>query len=230
MFGQKNISGEKFSTSAQEISHISTEAQKRYILQERPGTTPEEAATEAISRYATAQAEDFLHESRVLPAHEAERIVLKLKPEAHDEQIETLFGIMLSKGIKNALDIASKSGNAHLEDDFHRFLVQYLHTIGAIPGLKNESSLAHELGHRLFMIALPPLTDTKTEASEFKRFIQAMKQLYSGMTTASDWNSGEYYTLELAVQHSGRDIALYASIPGLHIDTFEKLVRAYYPT
>lgn len=222
--------GEKFSTTAQEVAHLSTEAQKGYILQERPGITQQEAASEAVERYAKAQAADFLHESRVLPSHEAERIVLKLRPEAHDEKIESLFGIMLEKGIKNALDIAAKSGDPHLEDDFHRFLVQYLHTIGAIPGLKNESALARELDHRLFLVALPPLADAKAEAAEFKRFIQAMKQFYSGMSAVIDWHRGEHYTLELAVQNSGRDISLYASIPSRHTDTFEKLVRAYYPT
>lgn len=228
MFGQQQ--GEKFSTTAQEVSHLSHTAERGYILQEHPGMTREVAAQQAVAEYAKAQANDFLHESRVLPEHEAERIVLKLKPEAHDEKIESLFGLMLEKGIKNALDVAARSGDAHLEDDFHRFLVQYLHTIGAIPGLKEGSDLSRQLNHTLFLVALPPSADAASDVSSFKRFIQAMKQFYAGMSTASDWHAGTYYTLELAVQHQGRDIGLYASIPRPHIDTFEKLVRAYYPT
>ncbi len=230
MFGQRNTSGEKILTPAQEVDHLAREAHKGYVLQERPGMTREEAAAQAVERYARAQASDFLHEARILPSHEAERVVLKLKPEAHDDKIERLFALMLEKGIKNALDVAAKTGDAHLEDDFHRFLVQYLHTIGAIPGLKEESSLSRELGHTLFMVSLPPLSSEGNNTVEFKRFIQAMKQFYAGMSAVSDWYKGEYYTLELAVQNSGRDIALYASIPRLHIGTFEKFIHAYYPT
>ncbi len=192
--------------------------------------TRETAAREAVAEYARVQATDFLHESRVLPAHEAERVVLKLKPEAHDEKIESLLGLMLEKGIKNALDVAAHSGDPHLEDDFHRFLVQYLHTIGALPGLKEGGDLSRQLDHTLFLVALPPNTDAGNDTGAFKRFIQAMKQFYAGMTAVADWHAGGYYTLELAVQHKGRDIGLYASVPRAHIDTFEKLVRAYYPT
>lgn len=227
MFNSNQSGREKFSTLAHEVTHLGQEAQRGYILQERPNTTKEEAAREAVERYAQAQANDFLHESRVLPEHEVERVVLKLKPEAHDEKIEELFALMLEKGIKNALDVVTKIGDAHLEDDFHRFLVQYLHTIGAIPGLKKESNLAHELNHTLFSVALPAIEGE--DATAFKRFIQAMKQFYIGMGSLTDFHKGQSYTLELAVQDKGRTITVYAAIPKDNIETFEKLIRAYYP-
>ncbi len=225
MFGKT----EKFSNTQQEVARLSQEAHKHYILQEQSGISKEEAARQTIERYAQGEAKDFLHETRVLPEHEAERIVLKLKPETHDEQMETLFDIMIEKGIKNALDIVTKMNNSHLTDDFHRFLVQYLHTIGAIPGLKADNPIAKELEHSLFLITLPAPTTTNQDVASFKRFIQAMKQFYSGMLAISDWHKGEYYTLELAVQNQGRDISLFASVPRIHIATFEKLVTAYYP-
>jgi len=83
------------------------------------------------------------------------RSQLKLKPEEHDKKIEELFGIMLESGVKNALDIVSKMNDPHLMDDFHRFLVQYLKTIRAIPGLQEESNLHHELNRTLFSVTLP---------------------------------------------------------------------------
>lgn len=222
-------SGEKFHTLKQELTHLAHETHRLHILQEQPGTTREETARKVIEQYAKAQAVDFLHETKVLPTHEAERIILNLKPEPHDQKIEELFGIMLEKGIKNVLDVIAKMNDPHLEDDFHRFLVQYLHTIGAIPGLKEESKVARELNHALFTVTLPLITTSNTsETAEFKRFIQAMKQFYTGMTSVSDSKKEEYYTLELAVQNHGRDITLYASVPRNHIDTFEKLVHAYY--
>ncbi len=221
---------EKLTSTKEEIAHLSREAHTSYISQERGASTMQEAVAKTVERYAKAEAREFLHESRVLPPHEAERIVLRLRPEAHDGKIEELFALMLEKGVKNALDIAHKTGDAHLEDDFHRFLVQYLHTIGAIPGMKEESALARELRHALFMVTLPQAaTDESDTSAEFKRYIQAMKQFYSGMQEASNWHLGEYYTLELAVQNHGRDIALYASVPHRHDETFGKLIHAYYP-
>nr|MBP9700992.1 TraM recognition domain-containing protein [Candidatus Paceibacterota bacterium] len=197
------------------------------LLQSKPHQNLEGAARHTIEQYADAEAKDFIHETAVLAPHEAERIVLRLKPEAHDQKIEELFGIMLSKGIKNALDVVAAMNDPHLTDDFHRFLVQYLHTIGAIPGLKERSALKEELQHRLFVVTLAAgATDDKID---FKNFIQAMKQFYMGMlaTISAD---PDYYVLELAVQNNGRDIGLYASVPSVHESTFEKLVHAYYPT
>jgi hypothetical protein len=218
---------EKFSTPQQEIAWLGAESQKAYILQENGEKTLESAAHETIENYARSEAKDFLHEAAVLPKHETESLVLKLKPESHDKNIEELFGIMLEKGVKNALDVAAKTNNAHLEDDFHRFLVQYFHTIGAIPGLKRDSSLERALNHSLFAITLPSLGTDNTQ--DFKHFIQAMKQFYLGMFSTVDAAKDEYYTLELAVENNRRDIALYASVPRIHEETFEKLVHAYYP-
>lgn len=218
---------EKFSTPQQEIAWLGAESQKAYILQENGEKTLETATIETIEKYAKSEAKEFLHETAVLPKHETEALVLKLKPETHDKKIEELFGIMLEKGIKNALDIAAQLNSAHVDDDFHRFLVQYLHTIGAIPGLKTNSALERSLNHSLFMITLPALSGNDT--GDFKRFIQAMKQFYIGMFSVVDAAQNEYYTLELAVEHSRRDIALYASVPRIHEQTFEKLVHAYYP-
>ncbi|MFZ4500081.1 MAG: type IV secretory system conjugative DNA transfer family protein [Minisyncoccia bacterium] len=215
---------EKFTTPSAELAHLSDRAHKEYILQNEAHKTLEDAARASVESYARAEARDFLHETTVLPKHETESLVLKLKPEAHDTKMEELFGIMLSKGVKNALDVVKQMNDSHLEDDFHRFLVQYLHTIGALPGIKESSSLYKELEHSLFTVTLPPRTDT----ADFKSFIQAMKQFYAGMLALCE-NSKSYYTLELAVQNHGRDIALYASVPRVHEQTFEKLVSSYYP-
>lgn len=214
---------EIFSTPQQEITWIGKQSEKEYILQDTKYPSLESATKSTIENYADAQAKDFLHETKILPNHEAERIILRLKPETHDEKIEELFALMLDKGIKNALDIVNRMNDPHLEDDFHRFLVQYLHTVGAIPGLKQRSSLENELKHTLFTISL---TSQGQDKPEFKNFIQAMKQFYMGMNSIG---ASEYYVLEIAVQNFGRDISIYTSVPSIHGQTFEKLVHAYYP-
>ncbi len=221
------VSKEPFSTPSQEIAWLADQSQKEYIAQNEPHKTQESATRKTVEAYARSEAVSFLHESAQLPSHEAERIILRLKPETHDQKIEELFGLMLSKGIKNALDVVTKLNDAHIEDDFHRFLVQYLHTVGAIPGLKDSASLNQELRHTLFAVTLP--VAQVDEKPDFKSFVQAMKQFYMGMLATIQTDT-DYYVLELAVQNQSRDIGLYASVPSIHEQTFERLVHAYYPT
>lgn len=222
-----NVPIEKFATPQQEQQYISQEIQKKYILQEQPHSSLEQTAQQTIEHYAKTQATDFLHEARILPPHEVEQIILKLRPENHDTTIEELFAIMVDHGIKNALDVAKSMNNPHIEDDFHRFLVQYLHSIGAIPGLSEASALHRELHHTLFAISLPSAYE-EGSASTFKTFIQAMKQFYIGTLSAIS-TTNDYYVLELAVGHTSNDIMLYASVPTTQEELFEKLIHAYYP-
>lgn len=218
MFGSR----EPFTTPQQELAHIANESQKRYILQKEGTRTLEAATHSTIEQYAQSQASDFLHESAVLPAHEAERIILRLKPESHDKKIEELFGLMTEKGIKNALDMVKKMNDPHLRDDFHRFLVQYLHSIGAIPGLKEKESLYDELSHTLFSIALPQQEDT-----DFKKISAAMEQFSTSLISLV--GPDQTIALELAVEHSRKDIVFYVAIPRNNIDGFEKLVHSFFP-
>ncbi len=215
---------ESFTSQQQEISHLSSETHKAYVLQEHPNTTLESATKASLESYATAQAQDFLHETRVLPTHEAERIVLRLRPESHDKKVEELFALMLEKGIKNALDVVKKLGDAHLEDDFHRFLVQYLHTIGAIPGLKSTDPTFKELDHTLFSIALPSSPD---QNQDFKKHISAMGQFYTSLVSLVGLENS--ISIELAVEHARKDIVVYVAVPRIAIDGFEKLVHSFFP-
>lgn len=216
---------EKFKTTAEEFSHLEEKAYKEYVLQHEGKQSLEQASRSALEKYAKRQALEVLDETRVLPEKELEQITLKLTPETHDKQIEELLALALEKGIKNALDVTAKLKNPHLEDDFHRYLVQYMQTIGLIPGIKENSPLAKELRHSLFTVTLP----ASTTGNDFKNFIQAMKQFYAGMNTICE-SAKDHYTLELAVQNNSKDITFYVSVPTDHEATFEKLVNAYYPT
>jgi len=160
---------EKSPILEQEIAHISANAQQL----EQSGLTYEQATHKSVEEYAKNQAQEFISDAHKLPEHEYEKIVLNLKPEEHDKQIEELFQLMLQKGIKNAFEIIARMNNPHLEDDFHRFLVQYLHTIGALPGIKKESDLGQALEHTLFAVTLPK----EESENDFKSFLGAMKQL-----------------------------------------------------
>lgn len=199
-----------------EIAHIA-EGSKEY---QQAGLSYEAATHKSVEDYAKNQGNAFIADTAKMPEHEYEQVVLNLKPEEHDKQVEEIFQIALQKGIKNALEIITRMNNPHLEDDFHRFLVQYLHTIGAIPGVKKESDMGQALEHTLFAVTLP-----KDEGQiDFKSFIGAMKQFYASISSLSS-----YLAMELSVQNSGKNITLYIAIPRTDIETVEKLIHAYYP-
>lgn len=217
---------ETFSSQQQEIEHLSSESQKAYVLQEGGVKSIEGATRETIENYALVEAKDFLHEARTLPEHEAEHIVLRLKPEAHDKKIEELFAVMLDKGIKNALDVVKKMNDPHLEDDFHRFLVQYLHTVGAISGLKESDPLHRDLSHTLFSVVLPSEPASEDKQDDFKKKVAAMGQLYTSMVSLVGLNNT--ISIELAVEHSRKDIVVYVAVPKHLSDGFGKLVYSFF--
>ena len=83
-------------------------------------------AKREIARYADIAPTQVLHEAVVVPEHDATREALRLEPEEHDAQIDALLEIVGKQGIRNALSIAAKMNNPHIEDDLHRALVRYI--------------------------------------------------------------------------------------------------------
>lgn len=220
----------QFKTPEEELSFLREKVahQEKAIAESGKEKSREEIAHEAISAYKKIDSENVLHESFKLPNEESQKLVLKLRPELHDSQIEELYGMLLTHGIKNTLEIVSQMKNPHLEDDFHRFLVQFLHTSGQIPGLKEGVPEFKSLNLALFEITLPPLEDkTKT----FKEFLTAMEQFYAGMMTISLGENNkykQYFTIEIAVSHNSPEIVFYVALPKERKSLLEKLVLAFY--
>ena len=86
----------------------------------------EENISHQIHEYKKEKSEAILEENYKLPEKQEDEIVLKLSPEEHDDKMAELLGILQEKGIKNTLSIIAKMRDAHIEDDFHRFLVEYI--------------------------------------------------------------------------------------------------------
>jgi len=83
--------------------------------------------------------------------------------------------------------------NPHIQDDFHRFLVQYIKAGYVIMGLDEKNPLAKTLGRTLFEITLPDYEredDTNIQDS----VLSMMEQFYAGMLSLTD----EYLTLEVS--------------------------------
>lgn len=192
----------------------------------------EELAHNVIHEYKKYEPEQVMHKSVVMKEQEANNLVLRLHPEPHDNKMEEMLGILLDKGISNALSIIGKMNNPHLDDDFHRFLVQYLYSTHKIPGLKEGTPLFKSLDMKLFEITLPdPETDEK-EKKGLKELLGAMEQFYAGMHSVGDGRenfSRNHFTLEIALAEDTDHFIFYTAVPAKKADLFEKQLLGVHP-
>src|SRR3989344_2857701 len=224
----------KFKTPEEELDYLRAHVAKREEELTQMGhleNAKENAARDVVGAYKGVPAEQVVHGSHIINKKETEGIVLALKPESHDSVMEELLGIVITKGIRNALSVVEAMDNPHVDDDFHRFLIQYLKTGQVISGLKEGMPLYKSLNMTLFEITLPPPTDEVDKSKGFKEFIGAMEQFYAGMQSVSDDKKNEkenYFTLEVALGNQSDEVVVYAGIPNKYLSLFEKQILAFY--
>jgi len=220
----------KFSSPEEEIAFLRKEVEDREkaLVERGMEANREQIASETIKSYAERPAKEVISRSARMPEKETEAIVLRLRPESHDTTMEELLGVLIDKGIKNTLSVVERLGNPHIDDDFHRFLVQYVHS-GTVPGLKENAPIFEALHMKLFEITLPG--KDKEDSRGFKELVSAMEQFYAGMQSlARDRRNKDhkYFTLELAVSNTGEELVVYASVPENAGDLLEKQILSAY--
>jgi len=222
----------KFKTPEEELSFLREHIAKReQALVEGGvvGDNKENAIKDVVENYKEISKEEALHKDHFLSEKDSEHIVLRLKPESHDSIMEELLGLLITKGIKNAFEVVDKMNNPHVDDDFHRLLIQYLKN--DVNLVKENSPLYKPLHMTLFEITLPPPTEEGDKSKGFKEFIGAMEQFYAGMQSISEGynNTKEnYFTLEVALGNQSDEVVVYASVPNKFTSLFEKQVLAFY--
>ncbi len=224
----------KFKTPEEELSYLRAQVANREKALINSGHfehANENAAQDVLSEYKKIPLEKAVHKDSAISKEEKENIVLSLKPEAHDSVMEELLGVVLEKGIKNALSVVEAMNNPHIDDDFHRVLIQYLKT-GNIPfPFKEGAPLYKALHMTLFEITLPPPEDEGGKEKGFKEFIGAMEQFYAGMASISQGKNnefGNYFVLEVALSGDSDEVVVYAAVPDQFLSLFEKQILAYY--
>ena len=185
----------------------------------------EKISHEIIQEYKKHTPEEVMHKNAVFSDRHAEKLVLRLSPESHDNKMEELLGILLDKGVSNALSVVAKMNNPHIDDDFHRFLVQYLHNTHKIPGLKENTPLFKALDMKLFEITLPDLSDSDSQKKNIKELLGAMEQFYAGMHSVGEGRENtdrKHFTLEIALSENSDNFVFYTAVPAGKADLFEK--------
>lgn len=217
----------KFKNGEEELAFLREHlAQKEIELKEKgQDVSREKIASDVISDYKKFEPKEIMDKDATLKSKEIEKLALRLKPEEHDYKMEELFKILTEKGIINTLSIVSKINNPHIDDDFHRFLVQYLYSIHKIPGLKEGSSLFKSLNMRLFEITLPDVNDNESNKKSLKELLGAMEQFYAGMHSVGEGKENlnrNHFTLEIALSENSDSFVFYAAVPVDKSDLFEK--------
>lgn len=216
----------KFSSPKEEIDFLRKEIEKREAMLGNTEKMPKDSTIQAVIKdYANTPPKEVIHENYEIKPHEAGAIILELSPEAHDSQIESLIGVLHKKGLKNTLYVIDRMNNFHLEDDFHRFLIQYIKSGYAVSNLKEGGELWKPTHMTLYEITLPEIP--KEDANqELKKFISGMEQFYAGMLDGS--NDGDYFTLEIANANLSEEFVFYASVPDRRRELFEKQIHSIF--
>jgi hypothetical protein len=217
----------KFKSPQEELEFLRAHiAEKEKALVEQGKEANKEIlAHDVIHEYRKFEPEAVLHKSALMNKSEVEGLALRLHPESHDAKMEEMLAVLLDKGISNALSVIAKMNNPHLDDDFHRFLVQYLSTTHKVPGLKEGTPLFKSLDMKLFEITLPDATDEDKNKKSLKELLSAMEQFYAGMHSVGEGRENynrNHFTLEIALSEGSDSFVFYVAVPTHKAELFEK--------
>lgn len=223
---EKLIEGVEFKSPEEEINFLREQiVQKEKALSEKNFNVEKDAvAQEQISRYRDLPAQEILHKDYVLEKNDLDAIVLNLSPEKHDKKIEELIAIMYEKGLKNVLSILAGLKDPHLDDDFHRFLVQYVSKGHKVKDFDSTSRRFRGVDMALYEVVLPEEEESENK-KPLKEVISSMEQFFSGMLSVVNKDNKEnYIVLEIANSNGSDQFIYYVAVPTKYKDLFEKQV------
>ncbi len=230
---EKTVTGsveKRFSSPEEELKFLREEVQRKEQALTEKGISPEreQVVQETVTTYAQTPVAEAVAPAMTIPPAEKQAIVFDLAPETHDKQMEELAVIVQEKGVRSALDVAERLNNAHLFDDFHRFLIQYIQAGLPVKDLPERSALWKPLHMTLFEISLPETTKEEGE-KELKILIAGMEQFYAGMLSVADKGKEDtFFTIEIANANGSDEIIFYVSVPTLKKALFEKQAKSLF--
>lgn len=217
----------KFSTTDEEVSFLRErlkELERTHAGSERP----HEPARVLAKEYAKHEPEHVLAKGRVMLKPEVDAVALDLAPETHDETMAELLGIMRDKGVRNALSVVHRMNNPHVEDDFHRFLSEYLKEGYEAKGMKETEPLWKALHMTLFEVMVPFSSGNANERP-LREILASMEQFYAGALSAVGGAARNHFTLELAVESHLEHVTVYVAVPTNKKDLIEKQLLSLFP-
>ena len=223
---------DKFKSPEEELAYLRERVAEKEAEMETQGSRFESdrIAKREIATYASLPPATILHEAVVMPEHDILKNVLKLEPESHDRQVDEILRLVQQSGIRNALSVASKMKNPHLEDDVHRALVRYIAEGLPDKGMGVPERVRRSLNMVLFEIQ--PQAHGEGEAREnqqhkLEQLLSSSEQLYAGLISLVDSHEG--FSLEIAVQEGTEEAFLYLGVPRAKKVLAERLISSVFP-
>ncbi len=223
----------KFSTPEEEIAFLREQISKKEseLRENKIEYHIDQVVQDQISRYKNTLPQDVLNETMQIAAHDIESIVLDLEPERHDKKMEELIGILKEKGIRNSMSVLLGFKDPHLDDDFHRFLVQYVKK-GYDGGKIDLNSREFKgLNMTLYEVVLPE--EKEEQKKPLKELISSMEQFLSGMLSVASKDETRnykenYIVLEIANPNGSDQFVFYIAVPNVHKDLFERQIVSFF--
>jgi hypothetical protein len=223
---------QKFSNPEEEIAFLrkQVEQRERELTARGAEVVREEVIRDEVKDYSYVQPRQVLQPTYETAPSVIKRLALALAPEPHDVKINELYQIMEEKGVKAALDVCASMNDFHVEDDFHRFLVQLIKKHIEIPGLKPKSELFRELSMTLYEVSLPEaLPEQGGKEKQLKEVLSGMEQFYSGMLSVEEKNDpGRYVSFEIANPNHSEEFIFFVSMPDDKKNLFEKQILSFF--
>jgi hypothetical protein len=189
---------------------------------------------EQISKYRNSLPKEILDETYELAKNDIESIILNLEPERHDKKMEELLGVMNKKGLKNAMSVLTQMKDPHLEDDFHRFLVQYILHYHKPKIIDTKERGFKGVGMTLYeIVLLEDLTrpEEGRNMKSLKELISGMEQFLSGMMSIVTKQEKEnHIVLEIANANGSDQFVYYVAVPTAYKGLFEKQIMSIFYT
>ncbi len=222
---------EKFTSAHEELAYLRERVAEKERELELPKNQFERdrVAKREVVEYAHVPASMILHETIVMAEHDIIHHVLKLEPETHDTQVEEILKIVQTRGIRNALSVAARLKNPHLEDDVHRALVRYVAQGLPDRGIEPSATIQRALRTVLFEIQPQAHGEIDTDKGQYKleQLLSSSEQLYAGLVGLVD--SPEGFSLEIAVPQGSESAYLYLAVPFVKRAVAERLISSVFP-
>lgn len=225
----------KFSSPEEELKYLRERVAKKEeaLWQDGQPKSKEAVISAELIQYGKQPVAGVLEEHVILDNPQFERAVEHIGSLPHRERMRELYRVLAERGVLNAIKVAEAQGNPHIEDDFHRVLVEYIKTGGNIPGLDKERELSQLLRMALYEVTLP-FAGAQEGAKEttFRDVIIAMERFYTGMLPAEGSSASNYgpISLELVLSNFSNDIVFYAAVRDHMKDLFVKQLLGAFPT
>lgn len=217
-----------FSSPEEEIAHLRARTVERAHAESDQPNSYEQAARHELGQYSKFTPRSVLKERYLLDDAEVDALAERI--DGSKNRVIELVEIAETRGIRNALAVLERHGDAYLTDEVHRKLVGMIRAGRTISGMKEGAPLWNVLNMTLFEVTLPEAAAEDGHEEALRGLISSMEQLYAGMRSLSPTRAAaRHMALEIAVSNKSDDIVFYVAVPATAVDLFEKQLLSLFP-